>query len=1009
MTIKKLSSNQKILLPGQIIGNDYEIIKFKIIGYQNQEQFITSYLVRERNQENSLFILELIDKGDFLTETRSEEFLIQQVGLIKKLSSHVQIPKLRTHFQEDNSYYVVYEYVRGELLASILKQRSLNESEVVNLLQDVARIYDLVIKSNIVNFNLLPGNILKSQTNQRYVLGNLKELFFSQQTTIPLTIEEQRYLFQSQLQSLAQMLIQCLIKEERVKEVHEGIIPVDWQKRIKLSPRLQNILAKMIAVAESDRYNSFQEVIDDCQPLLKIDRVIGERYRLMRYLGEKNGVQTYLARNIQEKKPNSSLLIVKQAVLAHSPRHLVQIKLNRLQQEIAKLQQLSLIKGIDSVLETSEKEELYYIRNYVEGISLTKKINQQKFFPPEKAILLLKKILARLSQIHQQGLIHRNLKPSNIIVSKDDRAVFLVDLGILQSVDEASEHYHKYISIRKPPEQIVGRPTPSSDIYALGIITIEMLTGLSIQEISLDPLFEQQTWRDRLSADPALILIIERMICFDVEKRYQSTEEVLQDLERLSYSQGKKSQLLRTIPLFSSIARKRNWLIAIAMAGILLSIVEFIFPFIRPQYYLYRGSQQLESQPKVALNSFEQALRLRHKLAKAWVGKGNALLALNSPQSALEAYERATSVYPNSAAAWEGKGDVFSYLGNLDRAITTYNKALELKPEDTTTEVKQGKTLYQLSRYEEAFSIQEQALAQNATSNVELLSDAGRSALALGKNNQALSILSRVESTAPLSPYLWQDKVTALRNLNRPTEALESATLVIESYDRALEQQPQNIELWLGKGAFLEQLRLYERALEAYDKAIAIAPTSDLAWLGVSQSFLALQEYNAALESVAKTLEIKPNSFRAWHIRGLILQEQQLEPALAAYDRSIEINPDFFPSWRNRAAILIAQNNYSEGIKSLQKAIALAPQDVESWLKLSDAYQSRQQIEAALDALDKVIVLQPRNSDYWLKKGSIWEEQQEYTKACDIYRQAIKIAPSQEITATMRRVGCRFE
>lgn len=1003
MTSKKLSSNQRILFPGQIVGNDYEIIKSKIIGYQNQEQFVTSYLVRERNKENSLFVLELIDKADFLTETRSEEFFLQQVGLIKKLSSHVQIPKLRTHFQEDSSYYIVYEYVRGELLASILKQRSLNESEVVSLLQDVARIYDLVIKSNIVNFNLLPGNILKSQASQRYVLGNLKELFFSQQTTIPLTIEEQKSLFQSQLQSLAQMLIQCLIKE-----VDKETIPVDWHKRIKLSPRLQNILAKMMAVG-SDRYNSFQETIDDCQPLLKIDRVIGERYRLVRYLGEKNGVKTYLARNIQEKKPNSSLLIVKQAILAHSPRHLVQIKLNRLQQEITKLQQLSLIKGIDSVLEKSEKEELYYIRNYVEGISLTKKLNQQKLFPPEQAILLLKKILTRLNLIHQQGLIHRNLKPSNIIVSKDDRAVFLVDLGILQSVDEASEHYHKYISIRKPPEQIVGRPTPSSDIYALGIITIEMLTGLSIQEISLDPLFEQETWQDRLSADPALILIIERMICLDVEKRYQSTEEVLQDLERLPNYQGEKPQLWRKIPLFFSLARNRNWFLAIALTGILLSIVELIFPFIRPQYYIYRGSQQLESQPKVALNSFERALRLQHKLAKAWVGKGNALLALDSPQSALEAYERATSVYPKSAAAWEGKGDVFSYLGNLDRAITTYNKALELKPEDTATEVKQGKTLYQLSRYEEAFSIQEQAIAQNATSNVELLSDAGRSALALGKSNQALSILSRVESTAPLSPYLWQDKVTALRNLNRPTEAIESATLVIESYDRALEQQPQNIELWLGKGAFLEELQLYERALEAYDRAIAIAPNSDLAWLGISQSFLALQEYDAALESVAKTLEIKPNSFRAWHLRGLILQEQQLEPALAAYDRSIEINPDFFPSWRNRAAILIAQNNYSEGIKSLQKAIALAPQDVESWLKLSDVYQSRQQIEAALDALDKVIVLQPRNSDYWLKKGSIWEEQQEYTKACDIYRQAIEIAPSQEITATMQRVGCRSE
>ena len=1010
MTSDKLNSNQKLLPPGQIIENDYEIIKIRTTQFGDREQLITSYLVRERHgKEDSLFVLELINDANLPAELRAEDFFLQQISSIEKLSSHVQIPKLRTYFRDDNGYYVVYEYVPGELLATILRRRSLNESEVVNLLQDVARIYDLAIKNNIVNFNLLPCNILKNRTNQRYVLGNLRELFFSQQTIVPLSEEEQKYLFQSQLQSLALILIQSGIGNNRLREANEGTIPVDWRKRIKLSPRLQNILAKMIAIEKSDRYNSFQEVIDDCQPLLKIDRVVGERYRLIRYLGEKNGVRTYLARNIRVQKPNSVLLIVKQTVLAHSRQDSIQIKA-RLRREVVKHQQLSPIDGIDFVLEKSEREELYYIRNYVEGISLSKKLNQQKLFPPKKAIRLLKKILERLNLIHQQNLIHRNLKPSNIIISDDERSVFLVDMGILQAVDETGIDYARGLSIRQPPEQIVGRPTPSSDLYALGIIAIEMLTGLSIQEISFDPFFEQQTWRDRLEADSSLIPIIERMICTDVEKRYQSTAEVLRDLARLpNYRDGTAFRLSRKIPLISLINKNRNPLIAIAITGIIISVAEFLFPFIRPQYYTYRGHRQLTAQPTAALDSFERALGLQHKLTKAWVGKGKALLALGSPTSALKAYETATSISPNNAAAWEGKGDVFSSLGNLDRAITTYNKALELKPEDTATEAKQGKTLYQLARYEEAFSIQEQAIAQTANTNIQLLSDAGRSALALGKNNQALSILTRVESTAPLKPYLWQDKVTALLNLNRSQEALLSANLVIESYDRALDRQPE-VELWLGKGAFLAQLQRYEKALEAYEEAIAITPNSDVAWLGVSQVFLALQEYNNALKAIEKTLEIQPNSFRAWQTLGLILQEQQeLDKALAAYDRAIEINPDFFPAWRNRAVILIARNNYSEGIKSLQKALALAPQDVESWLQLSDAHQSAEQIQAALDAVDKAIVLQPRNSDFWLKKGSLWEEEQEYTKACNIYRQAIKIAPSLKITGAMERVGCSFE
>lgn len=1017
---KQLSSNQ-ILLPGEIIGDSYEVIKSKIVRAKNQEQLITSYLVRDRqSKDNSLFVLELIDgerngkkyicdRGfddpNFASKSISEEFFIQQFGFIKKLSSHVQIPKLRTYFKADSGYYIVYEYVRGELLASILNNRRLNESEVVSLLQDAARIYDLAIKSNLIDFNLLPYNILKTHANQRYVLGNLKGLFFTQQTTAPLTTEKQKYLFQSQLHSLAEMLIQCLVKEE------PKVIPANWYKQINLSPRLQNILAKMIAVRDRDLYNSFQEIIDDCQPLLKIDLIIGERYRLMRYLGEKNGIKTYLARNIREKKPNSSLLIVKQSTLANSSPELAQIKLNRLQQEVTKLQQLSLVAGIDAVREQSE-EELYYIRSYVEGISLTKRLNQQQLLTPEKVIRLLIKILSKLKLIHQQGLIHRNLKPSNIIVTKDDRDVVLVDLGILQAIDEKSESYDKYPSLRKPPEQIVGRPTPSSDLYALGIIAIEMLTGLSIREIARDSFEERQIWQDKISDYRALIAIIEKMICTEVEQRYQSAEEVLQDLKQFSYLQGEgkvlqpswKNRLL----FFSN--RNKKPLIAIAITVILVGGLESLFPFIRPRYYLYRGSQKLTNQPTAALNSFERALQLQPQLARAWIGKGNAFLSLDFPTPALEAYEKATTFHPDSAAAWAGKGDVFFTLGELERAISNYNKALELKPEDTNTETKQGRTLSLLSRYEEAFSIQEQALAQNSASNIELLSDAGRSALALGKNNRALSILSRVETTAPLRPYLWQDKVTALRNLNRDTEAIENANLVRTNYSIALEKEPQKLELWLGKGAFLKQLQLYEKALEAYERAILIAPDSDVAWLGIAEVLLALQEDTKASEAVEKTLEIKPNSFRAWYTRGLILQERQdWKQALGAFERSIEINPDFFPAWRARAAIFIAQNNYSEGIKSLQKAIALAPQDIKSWLDLSDAYQNIQQTESALNALDKAIVLQPRNSDYWLRKGFLWEQQQEYTKACDVYRQAIKIAPSLQITATMERVGCRFD
>ena len=1026
----------------QIVGNCYRVIK----PLERQPDTI-AYLVEDLDdREHSIRILELVydrqawETVEVGTSSQSlagrtnstleeqgqpftEEAFYRRLTLLKKLSTHVQIPKVLDGTIEDGRYYLVYEYFDGEILASAIERGVLSEAEIVSLLQDTARICDFAIKNRLLDLRLSPENLLQHQVTQRYILGSLKELFWVRVSPIPLAREQQLALFHRQLENSGTMVLQSLPIHDREGSTQSLI--KSWHASVNLSPRLQTILARMMAAKGCDRYNSLPEIISDFKPLLRIDRIVGEKYRLVRYLGDKGGIKTYLARNIQEPTIGTSLLIVKQFTVSDRDLALKNetsdardkmpssVILDKLEHQVRQLQQCFPVQALDLIREANgDRQELYLVRTYIEGISLTKQLGKQQLSSPPEIARLLENATLGLSSIHQQGVIHRNIKASNIIFAKKDRQVVFTDFGILQAIASLPDRKTRSYRQHQPPEQVVGRPTTSSDIYALGMVFCEILTGLPVAEIAQNSAVEKQIWQEKLSSDPALIAIIERMISPNVEKRYQSTEEVLEDLKQKNSKTKVQDRIKRGFSwrnkLLGSFKQPKAVAIAVTSTLCLLGSLELLFPTIRPNYYVYQSKQQSNSNPEKALQTIDKTLQLQPEQTSALTIKGNALLSLQKPVAALETYEKAIAIDPSNVNSWLGKGDVYYSEGEYKQALAAYNKALAIEPQNTVTLAKKGRVLSLLSRYQEALVVQEKALAEDSLIDVELLRDAAESALSLNKNHQALNILNRIQSVAPFKPYLWQNKAIALSKLQQPEEALSNAKLVLESYEKALTTNAGDIKLWLGKGEFLALLNRYEKALTAYDKALSLDPDSEIAWLGISKVFLGMEEYKNALEAVEKALEIEPQSFLAWHARGVILQEQQdLAEAIASHDRAIAINQDYFPAWRDRGTALIAQNKDDRAIKSLQKAVSLAPQDVESWIDLSRALQNSQKIEEALRAIDKAIFLQPRNSDRWLQKAALWEQQQQYTKACDIYRQAMKIAPDLKITGAMQKVGCR--
>ncbi len=200
--------------------------------------------------------------------------------------------------------------------------------------------------------------------------------------------------------------------------------------------------------------------------------------------------------------------------------------------------------GVVKVLNNEERSRRYMVLEWVDGRLLRQILNEQKKFPPDRAIRITLALCNALDYIHSQGVVHRDLKPENIMVGPDD-SVILIDFGIAANAGSRRLTFAKlteamgtpdYIS----PEQVKGkRGDARSDIYSLGIMFYEMLTGkvpftgpnpfVIMNERLLNHPIPPREVNPEIS--PQLQEIIYRALEREPNKRYPTAHEFALDLE----------------------------------------------------------------------------------------------------------------------------------------------------------------------------------------------------------------------------------------------------------------------------------------------------------------------------------------------------------------------------------------------------------------------------------------------------------------------------------------------
>ncbi|MGL6340716.1 MAG: protein kinase domain-containing protein [Waterburya sp.] len=273
-----------------------------------------------------------------------------------------------------------------------------------------------------------------------------------------------------------------------------------------------------------------------------VGQTIQGRYYVVKQLGRGGVGVTFVA---QDQQCFNSQCVVKQLKPRSANQKTLEIARRLFNREAEIMNRLGHCDRIPRLLAYFEHDhDFFLVQELIEGHDLSQEIIAGEPWSEEKTITLLKDILEVLLVVQQHSVIHRDLKPSNLMRRQQDDKIILIDFGSVKQIStqviDATGQVKPTIAVGTksymPMEQMMGRPGFHSDIYAVGMIAIQALTGVPPKQLNTDDDGEI-IWRNRLNTQvhyqPRFLDILDKMVRRLHQERYSSAGVVLSELEQL--------------------------------------------------------------------------------------------------------------------------------------------------------------------------------------------------------------------------------------------------------------------------------------------------------------------------------------------------------------------------------------------------------------------------------------------------------------------------------------------
>ncbi|NJK34174.1 MAG: serine/threonine protein kinase [Oscillatoriales cyanobacterium SM2_2_1] len=300
-------------------------------------------------------------------------------------------------------------------------------------------------------------------------------------------------------------------------------------------------------------------------------KILDNRYKLLKKIGVGGFGHTFIARDM--RRPGTPACVVKQLQPANKDESFIREARRLFNTEAETLERLGRHDQIPQLLAYfEENQEFYLVQEFIEGKSLyqewkadpdapepTDGIRRGKAISEADSVQILKDVLNVLEFVHAEGVIHRDIKPDNLIRRKSDNRIVLIDFGAVKAMQdgqakiETSNGESRFtVTIGTPgympSEQSAGRPNFASDIYALGMVVIRGLTGVEPTDLPTNVETGEVQWRDFVKVSNGLGMVLTRMVRYKFSDRYESVKDVKRALTSLMVEESSTLAPTQLVP-----------------------------------------------------------------------------------------------------------------------------------------------------------------------------------------------------------------------------------------------------------------------------------------------------------------------------------------------------------------------------------------------------------------------------------------------------------------------------
>ena len=746
--------------------------------------------------------------------------------------------------------------------------------------------------------------------------------------------------------------------------------------------------------------------IGDSETMVMVDATalapgsdFGTRYRIDALLGQGGMGRVYKAYD-KDLDRTVALKVVRHGVMGENDA------LKRFKQELVLASKIS-HKNILRIHDMGEVGGTKFITMaYVEGHDLYGILKENPKLPIERVLKYATALAEALAAAHAEGVVHRDLKPQNILVNKDDQ-IFVSDFGLAKSFEEGAQGMTKtgaflgtprYMS----PEQVEGKPADQrSDLYSYGLMLYEMAVGdvPFTGESTLKVMYQriQEKPKSPKLINPTLpnwfVRIIMRCLERDPAARYQSAYEILADLQGTRGSASGSHTVQIQIPEFVA-ERRWTWVVG---GVLLLLILAFAIPPVRHLILRNGGSSGPGTSgiPPLSQGKFVAILPFRvlgddQSLGYVAEGLNEALsaklfqlknlrlasetaVAKVSEKDPLEKTARALGVNLIVQGMIQGSADkmaiIISLINVADGGKKLWSQQFTGVPKDLLT-------------------LEDQISGQLVT------------ALDVKPSNEELARTAE-RPTDNVDAY---DLFLRGRQALRGPEPVKAAQTAIDYFQGSIQKDPNFALAYTGLASAC--LTMYhekkdpfwaEKALGAAQRAEQLKDNLPEVHFSLGTVYLRTGKTAQAIVELKRGLELSPNSDEGYLRLGkAYMNSGQKDLAIATYKKAIEVNPYY---WGNRIALGNAYFSIGDTEKALEeykRVTELEPGNVSGWDNLGNAYLQLGRYEESIPAYKKSIEISPTWSAY-NNLGYVNLLLGRPEEAVQMSEKAVELGPNQEL------------